>query len=202
MLTRVSRFKKIFLFNAPPRAGKDTYCNMLVQRNTWFSELKKFAAPIKRAACAIYCNNDWALFCSFDTPEMKDVKHKQFLGKSCREVQISISEDWMKKFHGDRVFGEILANDIHLSQNEMFFVSDSGFRDEALVLAEEFKPKNVIYFRIMRMGYTFKGDSRSYIDLQDVLPPENMFVIHNPEGEQEFMYSEIKSRVENFIPKA
>lgn len=129
----------------------------------------KFAKPLKDGCTAIYCNNDRAKFDEFDNPELKDVKHPQFHGQSCRSVQISLSEDYLKPKFGTKVFGDILANAIkNMEPSQYVFVSDSGFRPEAEVLVEEFGAENVVLIRIHRENCTFDGDSRSYINLSDL----------------------------------
>lgn len=162
---------KIVLLNAPPGAGKDTAA-AYVQGQVANAEIVKFAAPLKATAIALYCNGDSQKFYAFDTDQKKKVTpDKQFLGKTCRQVQIDISEEYMKPMHGEQVFGKFLANVINqkeASGTEVFLVSDSGFRPEAEVLVEEFGPQNVLLVRVHREGFTYDGDSRSYIDLADL----------------------------------
>lgn len=183
--------KKIFLLNAPPRAGKDTAAAHLVEY--FGGELVKFAAPLKRGAAAIFCGGDKALFDSYDTPEKKDTKCEQFLGKSCREVQINISEKFMKLIHGTEVFGNLLAKEIENSPQELFFISDSGFAPEAEVLAQKFGAENITLIRIHRDGYDYSGDSRSYINL-DHLAITTYDVI-NPNDDVNTFFSRLREIV-------
>lgn len=158
----------IFLINGPPGAGKDTLGHFLTER-TVSSAVVKFAAPIKRAAAGIYGRED---FLAHDNFEVKNEPAAAFLGKSCREVQIAISEQFMKQFHGIDVFGRFLARDITIRNQKQdidnFFVTDSGFLDEAKVLVDTFGADRIILFRIHREGHTFSGDSRGYIDLSEL----------------------------------
>jgi len=180
----------IFLINAPAGAGKDTlgqHLEMLFD----YGEVVKFARPIKDAACAIYCNNDDDEFNYFDSQEMKNIPHAKFMGKSCREVQIGLSEVFMKPFHNSKApFGKILANYIDEDSNEewlvnnnpIYFVTDSGFREEAMVLIDKFGKDNVSLIQIHRPGYSFDGDSRSYIQL-DI----DSHTLHNDSDEKTFL---------------
>lgn len=163
---------KIILFNAPPGAGKDTIATHVQTALSVPSNIVKFAAPLKTVAMHLYCGGDSKKFYEFDNnQEIKSKPHPQFLGSSCRQVQIDISEVYMKKVHGEKVFGHLLVADIERKEKqgiEVFLVSDSGFRPEAEVLVEEFGPQNVLLVRIHREGKTYQGDSRNYIELEDL----------------------------------
>lgn len=166
---------KIILFNGPPSCGKDTLANMIaakLEADMHKVYVEKFAAPLKRAACAIYCNGDNALFAEQDLPQNKNKVNNLFFGKSCREVQIATSEVFLKQLHGSRVFGQLLASTIRQKSkklDDIFLISDSGFRDEAEELVDQFGEGNVLLIKLFREGTTFEGDSRSYIDLSDLL---------------------------------
>lgn len=163
---------KIILLNAPAGAGKDTLGSMLQTQVKEQSEVVKFASPLKSVAIQLYCNGDSRKFYEFDHDQEKKSKPDDvFLGKSCRQVQIDISEVYMKPMHGQQVFGKFLANYIHKRADEgieVFFVTDSGFRPEAEVLVEEFGPQNILLVRIHREGHSYEGDSRNYIELSDL----------------------------------
>lgn len=199
---------KIFLLNGPPRAGKDTAAARLSHFYSGGSKgLKKFAAPIKDAVTAIYHGGNREEFNRFDTAELKDTPQEVYFGKTCRQVQIGVSENFLKPFHNDSgIFGKILRNDIQRDLEtdndwvfKTYFISDSGFRPEAEILIEEFGAENVILFRIFREGYTFKGDSRGYITLKDLGVRE--FDIHNQEDNLSAFYASLEQIVEYCIPK-
>lgn len=161
----------IFLLNGPPRSGKDTAAKYLEQR--YSGKLLKFAEPIKRAVTAIYHGGNRAEFDKYDTPELKDTPQAVYFGKTCREVQIAVSENFLKPFHGDKgIFGKILALEIDRQlpryQEGPYFISDSGFRGEAEILVDKYGSCNVFLVRIHRESHSFKGDSRDYITLKDL----------------------------------
>jgi hypothetical protein len=162
--------KKIVLFNGPPHCGKDTIAHGIKKLidGEVMVEVAKFAQPLKTVAKHLYCDGNQELFDKMDLPENKGVPNDLFFGKTCREVQIAISEQYAKPVHGEKVFGKILAQHIKFSPNELFLVSDSGFRQEAEVLVEEFGAENVLLVRIKRKGTTYDGDSRGYINLEDL----------------------------------
>ena len=164
---------KIILINGPAGSGKDTVAsNLLTALPAGTAEIVKFAAPLKATAITLYCNGDSRKFYEFDNDqEKKNKPSAQFLGKSCRQVQIDLSESYMKPMHGQTVFGELLRNYIDTQSDkgvETFLVSDSGFRPEAEVLVDYFGPQNVLLIRLHREGHTYEGDSRNYIDLDDL----------------------------------
>jgi hypothetical protein len=191
--------QQIFLLNGPPRAGKDTAAEHLARLYT--AQVKKFAEPIKRAVTAIYHGGDKAEFQKYDSPELKDIPQEVYFGKSSRECQIGVSENFLKPFHNDQgVFGKILLQQIlreHSATKYLYFISDSGFRREAEVLVERFGPRNVNLFRIFRDGYTFKGDSRDYITLKDLGVRE--FDIQNHDGNESIMFDEMHSIVDHCL---
>lgn len=162
---------KIFLLNGPPRSGKDTGSEWLAKH--FGGRILTFANPIKRTVTALFHNNDRKAFAAFDTADLKDTPQSLYFGKTCREVQIGVSENFLKPFFNDTgVFGKLLVGEIEHYRDRLFegpfFISDSGFRPEAEVLIEKYGAENVFLFRLHREGYTFKGDSRGYITLKDM----------------------------------
>lgn len=183
---------KIILFNGPPGVGKDTIAEAVSRGQfiTLSDVLRlpplKFAAPLKRAVRDLYLNGDQDLFNKYDSPQEKNNAKVEFLGKSCRELQIAISETYFKPLHGEAVFGRLLASEIKhvLSKNtrkpDNIFISDSGFVPEAQVLIDTFGAENIVLVRLYQEGKDFTGDSRSYIELPS---PVLTIDIDNPIGE-------------------
>lgn len=162
---------KIFLLNGPPRSGKDTGSEWLSKH--FGGRVLKFANPIKRTVTALFHNGDRKAFMAMDTAELKDTPQDIYFGKSCRAVQIGVSENFLKPFFNDTgVFGRLLVNEIDAYRDRLFtgpfFISDSGFRTEAEVLIEKYGAENIFLLRLHRENHTFKGDSRGYITLKDL----------------------------------
>lgn len=177
----------IILINGAPGAGKDTAAHHLasVLPN---ARVVKFAEPIKRAATAIYCGGDRELFNQFDTFEEKGVPHDQFLGMTPRQVQIDISEKFLKLQHDETVFGKLLASEIKSLYDKgfrNFLVSDSGFVPEAEELARHFGQKCIKLIRVHREGHDFGSDSRSHINL-DHMPIQTFDVVNETSKVEEF----------------
>lgn len=160
--------RKLILLNGCPRCGKDTAADYLV------SELGahafKFSRPIKDAIKAAFQLSDVEV----DALEAaKSESAELFSGMSYRGIQISFSEDWLKPNLGQDVFGRLAAR--HLSRiikcypnNQLFVSSDSGFAAEAEPVVDIFGPENTLLICVYRDGFSFEGDSRSYIDLPGV----------------------------------
>ena len=189
---------KIVLFNGPPSSGKDTLASQLVNRIPK-SLLVKFAAPLKKLAMHMYCDSDSQKFHQFDLPDEKNKPSPVFLGKSCRQVQIDISEVYMKPMHGEDVFGKFLVKSIdkETENYDNFFVSDSGFRPEAEVLINEYGPQNVLLIRLIRDGKTYEGDSRNYIYLDDL--DVESHDIENVEGDVNTTLSKVETIINKFL---
>ncbi|MCA2510507.1 MAG: hypothetical protein IM561_09005 [Microcystis sp. M60BS1] len=166
--------KKVFLINGPPNSGKDTLAiqcrnflmNKLMSNPTGLAlpEIIKFADPIKWATHALYnvpysCEhyerehgNSW-----------KDQPQPEFYGRTPRSEYIAMSEDYAKHRHGDDIFGHIMARRIHLSKNNVFLISDSGFYQEALPVIKQVDVSNVVVIELDRPDCSFYNDSRGYI---------------------------------------
>lgn len=158
---------KILLLNGPPRSGKDTAGEFISRRAGPNARIFKFAGVLKdmvHGAFGLYgvAPNHFE--------DVKDQPQQLFLGKTPREMYISMSEDWFKPLYGKDVYGKFLAQKIESFKNahgELAIVTDSGFREEAEVLVKTFGAENILLLRVYREGHGFSNDSRSYIDLSD-----------------------------------
>lgn len=174
---------KIVLFNAPPRAGKDTaangvligMCNRQASESpkAYITGIHKMATPLKEAAHALF-----GVTMSAGEIEMhKDEPLHEFLGRTPRQVYISLSEDYMKPTYGISAFAHIFINrlrkrerlaNIATGQDYLCICSDLGFNEELEPIVTEFGADNVLLVRIKREGCDFKNDSRSYLKHPDI----------------------------------
>ena len=162
---------KIILLNGPPRCGKDTIAEILKNHCSSEVHIEKFALPLKLAVPLIYgiTVSEWKE--DLDTEQGKDYRCDQFFGISPRDVQIALSEDFLKPLHGKDIFGKLLVRRLERILGRGFsaaVVSDSGFREEAEVIVNKFGADNVQLWRIHRDGCDFKKDSQGYIHLADI----------------------------------
>jgi len=169
---------KIMLFNGPPGCGKDEAAACLSPE---FTPLK-FAGFLKDTVHDMYG-------VPVDKAEEDKDKPGEYMpnGKTLREAYIQMSEHFFKPMYGNDFFGRVVAVEIADSDNDCFAISDSGFVEEAQVLVNRFGAESVTLVKIKREGCSFKGDSRSYIELEGVKT-----VTVNNDGTLEDFHNKIK----------
>ena len=154
---------KVFLFNGPPRSGKDAAAVWATQEHGGVFE--KFARPLKTAFHGAFGGemDEWLNNEPFESTKDDVIP---WLGVSYRQWQIDFSEKFMRPMYGADIFGRLLASRIEQyapHSYETVFVSDSGFAAEAEVLKKKFGDDRILLIRTHRPGYDFKIDSRSYL---------------------------------------
>jgi hypothetical protein len=158
---------RVILFNGPRHSGKDTaalYC----QKALGASHFKQ-SKPLKAALKAFYSLTD------AEVEHLESIKTQPsdlLFGKSYVEAQISLSEDWAKRFHADEaIFGKLAARRLRNRPflSRLVVCSDSGFAPEALPIIDQFCADNVLLVRVHREGKTYAGDSRGYISLPGIV---------------------------------
>lgn len=87
-------------------------------------------------------------------------------GVSYRQWQIDFSESFLKCYRQE-IFVELLAARIarRFQKNiaNLIVVPDCGFDIEIKVIYSQFDPKDILLLRCHRDGFSFQGDSRSYV---------------------------------------
>ena len=160
---------KIIFLNGPPGSGKDVVAQHIMSRLPGVRH-RKFSMPLKRAAREMFSIGDelWKQLEVVGSQSLKDEPRPEFLGKSWRQVLISLSEQHMKPNYGVEVFGELLKNNLMQPTGGRFSViSDSGFAVEALPIIKYFGPRNCSLWRLHRPGCDFGNDSRGYWTMTD-----------------------------------
>lgn len=188
----VATLQKTFvLFNGAPNSGKDTAADLMCDvifgegvhlnfKDALYKETAKFFnVPLPIAVDL------------FKSRELKEVQTKEFtLGLdlpkaswvkrmflwlrgykpkylSPRQALIHVSESVIKPLYGDDFFGqEMLKAAESFLETEFVFAGDSGFLSELEPLVEA--GHKVVVIQMHREGCTFKGDSRNYIEQDDV----------------------------------
>ena len=155
--------KQIFLLNGPPSSGKDSLAAYITGINGRF-KMDKLAYPLKQACKVMFSLTDEE-FKLFDSdPTWKNKPQDRFYGVSWRQVNIDLSEVYIKHQYDSAFFGKSLVSRIKASDKEFFLITDSGFMEEVAPLIAEFGAENVHLLQLHREGYTFAGDSRNYLD--------------------------------------
>ena len=156
---------KIFILNAPPRAGKDSLAEYL------HKELgaSKFSFKDKLFAIAFVTGNftrdEWLnVWIPRYNTDAKDKPWDRIGGISQRDYLIKISEEWIKPHYGNDYFGNCLVNNINNQRCDIAVVSDGGFVDEIEPLFNKYGKENVYIVQWSKKGCSFENDSRDYID--------------------------------------
>jgi len=155
---------QVIFLNGPPRVGKSFAAGILFDiLGGSVARVLGFAEHLKKATHAAYGLGN----IPFDHYEaVKDIPNDDFFGLTPREAYIKHSETYMKVHHGKRIFGTLwLRQAVRFPRVKHWIIPDSGFRDEADVPMEAFRPENCTLVRLHRDGCTFAKDSRSYIEL-------------------------------------
>lgn len=167
--------KKVFLINGPAGSGKDALANYLHRRHIE-TRRDKFAKPLKEANALLYgfdiddlYRADSELYRWDNDKKEKETTRAELGGRSWRQVNINLSELYVKRFGGQSFFGQSFVNrakrmEIWAPKIQSYVISDSGFTDEAKPVVDYFGKDNVACIQIFADGYDFEGDSRSYID--------------------------------------
>jgi hypothetical protein len=172
--------RAIFI-SGPPRAGKDTLAQMLLQRLP-NSQLMRLSDEIKRRAHRLY--GVWHSNPAF-LEAQKDEPHDLFLGRSPRDAYINMAR-FLEAMHGADFLGRCLAervdelaerSDELLREVEWLVIPDLGRVGDAQALVTYLHPSSVFQVMLMRPGTTYVGDSRVPVDLSalgvDVVPAYN-----------------------------
>lgn len=157
----------IILLNGPAGSGKDTIANLMMGQRHVDSTMA-FKAPMFTVALAAsgISATDW--FARYDDRKLKELPWDRLNGMSCREFMIHISESFIKPVFGDGYFGNHLGHRYNTRARDVrdIAVSDSGFQGELTALNATVGAGEVLIVRLRREGYTFEGDSRSYINAE------------------------------------
>lgn len=177
---------KILFFNGPPRSGKDTAAlhtmdkRKLDQRD-WRARqvitFDRFAMPIKRAFAGMV-NAHVDQFGNVEPWESTKSEIIPWLGVSYRQWQIDFSEGFLKKY-GKDIFAQLFIQRNPKRDRNVIVVPDSGFAEEVKPIADFYGEENVLLVRCHRPGFTFEGDSRSYITIG---APGREFDVDNDAG--------------------
>jgi len=185
---------KIILINGAPRSGKDSAGAMMLPEMPGQWAVVKFSQCLKERCHLAYGMN--AAHDAFE--EVKDQKLDCFLGISPREAYIHFSETWMKQVHGKDVFGQLMIRQLEAMQMQDetlagVIITDSGFKDETVVLVEKYGADAVTVIRLHRQGYNFEGDSRGLLDVTDM--GVKTYDVNSPDGDLPGLLENIKSKV-------
>lgn len=149
---------KLFILNGPAGVGKDTIADIMVETGV-AKEKVSFKSPMFNVAKGMLSSDEFDGFIkNYDNRDYKESHHGFLGGMTVREFMIWISESVMKPVFGDDIFGKRLAKSLG---DGSYICADGGFASEIKPLIDA--GVEVTLIRLHRAGYTFDGDSRSYI---------------------------------------
>ena len=168
----------VIMFNAPPRAGKDTACEILMRKFPESVKHEYFKEYLyKESAKVLGLDfNFWASVC-----QNGDLKDKPMLrlqtgeaegSVTPRDILINVAENILKPKHGKDCIANATAHKIaktiqqfkaEKGYNPIIVVPDLGFPYEADAIRTIIPSAEVAVVHIKREGYTFEGDSRNYV---------------------------------------
>lgn len=168
----------IIMFNAPPRAGKDTACKILMRRFPESVNYEYFKEYLyKESAKVLGLDfNFWASVCQ--SGDLKDKPMLQIQTDETnplvtpRDILINVAENILKPKHGKDCIANATAHKIaktiqqfkaEKGYNPIIVVPDLGFPYEADAVRTIIPSAEVAVVHIKREGYTFEGDSRNYV---------------------------------------
>ena len=109
---------------------------------------------------------------------------------SSRQALIHVSENLVKPQKGKDYYGKKLVEKIENSSERFYFVSDSGYIEEATTVAD--KGYNVYIVHLERSGATFEGDSRKLLTKDDFKEYSNIkFTTIDNNGSLDDLYNSI-----------
>lgn len=202
----------IFL-NGPPRVGKSTTADMLVEK---FKERGiKNVFRINASDHLKKCAHTLMGYYDAETMEfesIKEVKLDELGGLSWRDTYRDLSEEYLVKMYGSQFFGEIMRRQIAAYQEDSVIIGDIGRSQDLVPILNEYGTSKAVLCRIQGRNKTFAGDARSYASWEELLQfpnnepavpfPINMKPLKdmpeicsadmvNVEGQQEKMVDEI-----------
>lgn len=164
--------KHIIFLNGPPGSGKDAAGALIEAATPWAVVRYKAATPIKAAIGALL---------GLSKVEQEEFKTCSVTGiPSCplvadillRQLYIDFSEAFAKPRLGQDVFGILLAHQILKDDPPIAVVTDCGFLPELVAAVKLLRPAGYHphVWQLHRKGHTFAGDSRSYLNVLDLIP--------------------------------
>lgn len=190
----------IFL-NGPPGSGKDLAVKFILKEYPVEARHMKFSGVLKAAARAMFLVGEdlWAELEKEGSQAAKDKERAEFFGMSWRQVLIWLSEDAMKPAFGLDVFGQLMAKQLQQrTGTEFTVISDCGFAAEVHPCIKAVDPRNCHLVQLHREGCTFEGDSRSYLNPDDLPLRTSYYTLFN--NHEKMMYRvQVLSRVNKIL---
>ena len=117
--------QSVILLNGPSGVGKDTIGQFIIEAfGVLNARTMKFASPVKESIPTLLgLERNWR-----DLEKVKN--HEKFYGRTFREWQILLSEEFLKRFAGQEIFGKIFLSNLAKVREPIIVVTDCGFAPE------------------------------------------------------------------------
>jgi len=209
--------RKMILLNAPAKSGKDVVIKHLQESGIplQYAECKDKLHDLVQEIFNIDFERYWEIY---DDRSLKEIPLPEFtvnlyatefialselfqrdlglsgkLQLSIREAMIYVSEILIKPRFGEDYFGK--SRMFKMDHDGVWVDGSAAFVEELTPLIEEIGQPNILLIRVRREGYTFEGDSRSYI-------PDGVIVntadVENNGTEQEY-FDKVEEIVREFL---
>lgn len=153
----------IVVLNGPAGCGKDTIANRILEVSSVFKKAE-MKAPMWEIAKATLGSNFEKFVELYNDRATKEKPCDMLGGLSPRNFFIHISEKWCKPLFGDTYFGGRMLQTAISNKHHETILSDGGFSVELMPALDA--GETIMLVRLHREGYTFDGDSRSYIHIE------------------------------------
>lgn len=183
---------KIIVMNAPAQSGKDCAADYVADK--YSAQHLRFKDELYKVAAMVAGISVEHMKLLATERSVKEVPCCYFIVNSSwvspRQWLIHVSENVVKPLLGKDFFGKQLAQSI---TSDLVVISDSGFESEIVPLLAA--GHYVCVIRIERDGYTFEGDSRSYLPTS---PLYHTFLVKN-NGTLEQFLNKVGSIVDDVV---
>jgi len=216
--------RKMILLNAPAKSGKDVVIKHLQEKGIplQYAECKDKLHNLVQEIFNIDDDHYWEIYndrnlkearldefkvvmtlrdyislsgyCNAEGIVSNIVNHDKIITKlSIRQAMIYVSEVIIKPRFGSDYFGK--ARMSKMNHDGVYVDGSAAFVDEIDPLINELGQENILLIRVHREGYTFDGDSRSYIPDGII---DNTVDVDNNGTEQEY-FDKVESIVKEFL---
>lgn len=154
----------VVVFNGPPRSGKDTVAQMLVEHMD-----SRIVKPVRQSSLSwplrVLAYAMTSFKGEYDGPDyerFKLTRFPQFGDRLGRELMIDVSERFLKQCYGQTIMAHMF-----LARNAEFpglnLIRDGGFQVEISTLIRAYGPRNVYVVQVVREDCDFNNDSREWV---------------------------------------
>lgn len=159
--------KRIVFVNGPKDSGKDFLGRVAAE--SFEGSTAQFKETLYSHTADLFkVDYGWFVGVASDRV-LKELPNDLLHGYSPRQALIFTSESVYKPIFGSDYFGRETVEHINEFCGDIVFITDSGFREEAEVLVNEYGAENCLLVNLYREGREFDTtDSRGYINLDDL----------------------------------